>query len=97
MQFMLTGIGLAISSQLRGYAEYRFFTSIARYATGVGAVQMTMRLDGHVYLCTAAIDLGRSGPLTIQARAAHPNAAVDRVAERAARILSRRASQSISS
>jgi ribosome-associated translation inhibitor RaiA len=92
MQFMLTGIGLAISSQLRGYAEYRFFTSIARYATGVGAVQMTMRLNGDVYLCIAAIDLARSGSLTREARAPHPNAAIDRVAERAARILGRRES-----
>jgi len=94
MQFMLTGIGLAISHQLRAYAEYRFFTSIARYVTGVGAVDVALRLDGGVYRCTAAIELPSFGPITIQAHAPHPNAAIDRVAERAARLLNRREPQS---
>jgi ribosome-associated translation inhibitor RaiA len=90
MQFMLTGSGLTISNQLRAYAEYRFFTSIAPYASGLAVVQMTLPQDGDVYFCTAAIDLAGPGALTIQTRAPHPNAAIDRVAERAARLLSRR-------
>jgi ribosome-associated translation inhibitor RaiA len=81
MQFMLTGAGLAISNQLRAYAKYRFFTSIARYATGVGAVHVALRLEGGVYRCTAAIELASFGPLTIQAQAPHPNAAIERVAD----------------
>jgi len=97
MQFRLTGNGLAISNQLRAYAEYRFFTSTARYASGVVVVQMTMRQDGDVYFCAAVIDLAPSGALTIQARAPHPNAAIDRVAERAARLLSRRDLRPVSS
>jgi len=97
MQFVLTATGLTISSQLRAYAEYRFFTSIARYATGVRAVHVTLRLDGGVYRCTATIELASFGPLTIQARAPHPNAAIDLLAERAARLLSRREPQSASS
>jgi ribosome-associated translation inhibitor RaiA len=90
MQFVLTGSGLVISHQLRAYAEYRFFTSIARYAAGVDAVHVALRLDGGVYRCTAAIELASFGPLTIHARAPHPNAAIDRLADRAARLLSRR-------
>jgi hypothetical protein len=50
MQFMLTGDGLAVSDQLRAYAEYRFFTRIARYASAVRVVQMTVRCDGDAYL-----------------------------------------------
>jgi ribosome-associated translation inhibitor RaiA len=90
MQFRLTGNGLAISNQLRAYAEYRFFASTARYASGVAVVQMTLRQDGDECFCTAVIDLAPSGVLTVQARAPHPNAAIDRVAERAARLLSQR-------
>jgi ribosome-associated translation inhibitor RaiA len=97
MQFRLTGNGLAISNQLRAYAEYRFFTSTARYASGFAVVQMTLRQEGDVYFCTAVIDLAPSGVLTIQARAPHPNAAIDRVAERAARLLSRRDLRPVSS
>lgn len=97
MQFRLTGNGLAISNQLRAYAEYRFFTSTARYASGVAVVQMTLRQDGDVYFCIAVIDLAPSGALSIQASAPHPNAAIDRVAERAARLLSRRDLRPVSS
>jgi len=88
MQFMLTGDGLAISNQLRAYAEYRFFTTIARYASAIGIVQMTVRCDDDVYFCTAAFDQARAEGFTVQARACHPNAAIDRVADRAARVLS---------
>jgi ribosome-associated translation inhibitor RaiA len=97
MHFGLTGNGLAISSQLRAYAEYRFFTSTARYTSSVAVVQMTLRQDGDVYSCTAVVDLAPSGTLTIQARAPHPNAAIDSVAERAARLLSRRDFRPVSS
>jgi hypothetical protein len=90
MQFMLTANGLAISSQLRAYAEYRFFTTIARYASAIGIVRMTVRCDGDVYFCTAAVDEARAEGFTVQARAPHPNAAIDKVADCAARLLSRR-------
>jgi ribosome-associated translation inhibitor RaiA len=97
MEFMLTGNGLAISNQLRAYAEYRFFTRIARYAKAIGVVQMTVRCDADVYFCTAAVDPGRVEGFTVRARAPHPNSAIDRVADRAARLLSRRDRQPISS
>lgn len=96
MQFMLTGSGLAISHELRAYAEYRFFTRIARYASAIGVVQMTVRFDADVYFCTAAVDPARAGGFTVQARAHHPNAAIDKVADRAARLLSRRDRQPVS-
>jgi ribosome-associated translation inhibitor RaiA len=97
MQFMLTGDGLAISNELRAYAEYRFFTRIARYARAIGLVQMMVRCDGDVYFCTAAVDPACAEGFTVQARARHPNAAIDRVADRAAQRLSRRDRQSVSS
>jgi ribosome-associated translation inhibitor RaiA len=97
MQFMLTGDGLAVSNQLRAYAEYRFFTRIARYASAIRVVQMTVRCDGDAYFCTAAVDPARAEGFTVQARALHPNAAIDKVADRAARLLSRRDRQPVSS
>jgi ribosome-associated translation inhibitor RaiA len=90
MQFLLTADGLAISNQLRAYAEYRFFTKVARHASTISVVQITVRCDGDVYFCTAAVDETRAEGFTVQARAAHPNAAIDKVADRAARLLSRR-------
>jgi ribosome-associated translation inhibitor RaiA len=94
---MLTGNRLAISNELRAYAEYRFFTRIARYASAIGVVEMTVRYDGDLYFCTAAVDPARAEGFTVQARARHPNAAIDRVADRAAQRLSRRDRQPVSS
>jgi ribosome-associated translation inhibitor RaiA len=97
MQFIFTGNGLAIPNQLRAYAEYRFFTRIARYASTIGVVQMTVRCDGDVYFCSAAVDQAQADGFTVQAQAPHPNAAIDKVADRAARLLSRRDPQPVSS
>src|SRR3954471_18594487 len=77
----------------RAYGEYRFFTSVARHAAMIRAVDVTLtRVTGANprFQCAVVVDLGVSGRIKTQARAPRPTAAIDRAAERAAWLLERR-------
>jgi ribosome-associated translation inhibitor RaiA len=100
MRIMLSGANDIVTDRMRTYTEYKMFTSIARYGALVRAVYVTLQRRGRKregFLCGVVIDLGRSGQIKIQARGGHPIAAIDRVCERAGRLLGRRDPQSISS
>src|SRR3954468_22963012 len=82
-----------LTDDTRAYGEYRFFTSVARHAAMVRAVDVTLtRVTGANprFQCAVVVDLGVCGRIKTQARAPHPTAAIDRAAERAAWLLDRR-------
>lgn len=100
MRIMLSGANDLVTDRMRAYTEYRMFTSIARYGTAIRAVYVTLqprapKREG--FLCGVVIDLSPSGQVKLQAHAAHPTAAIDKVCERAGRLLGLREAQSISS
>lgn len=100
MRIMLTGKDVAVTEQLRAYAEYRMFTSIARYEPLVRAVNVTLRRHtDHQdrFLCLVSLDLSPSGQITTRASAPHPNVAIDRVADRVASLLGQRVPRHVSS
>jgi ribosome-associated translation inhibitor RaiA len=100
MRIMLSGAHDLVTDRMRAYTEYRMFTSIARYGALVQAIYVTLQpraRNREGFLCGVVIDLGPSGQVKVQARGAHPTAAIDRVCERAGRLLGRREAQSISS
>jgi ribosomal subunit interface protein len=100
MRIPVTGKGVIITDQLQTYVEYRLFTSIARYQALIGGISVTL---GHnqrnrgPFLCVVAVDLTSGGQMKIRASGAHPNAAIDRAADRTSLRLSRHNPQHVSS
>jgi len=99
MRIKISGIDVPVTHDSRGYAEYRFFISIAPYEPRIRAVDVVIRRDSasaRSFLCTVCVDLGSSGRIKTQARAAGPSAAIDRAADRTAWLVRRRAAQDFS-
>jgi ribosome-associated translation inhibitor RaiA len=100
MRIVLSGANDIVTDRMRTYTEYKMFTSIARYGALVRAVYVALQRrarNREGFLCSVVIDLARSGQIKVQARGAHPIAAIDRVCERAGRPPGRRDPQSTSS
>jgi ribosome-associated translation inhibitor RaiA len=100
MRIPLTGKDVIITDQLQTYVEYRLFTSVAPYQALIRGVNVTLghnRGNGGRFLCVVAVDLGPGEQIKIRASGAHPNAAIDRAADRTSLWLSRRTSQHVSS
>jgi ribosomal subunit interface protein len=97
MRIPLTGNDVVITNQLQTYVEYRLFTGVARYQALIRGVNVTLRhsLTGR-FLCVVDVDLGPGEQIKIRAFGDHPNAAIDRAADRTSLRLSRRASQHVS-
>jgi ribosomal subunit interface protein len=99
MRIPLTGKDVIITDQLQTYVEYRLFTSVARYQALIRGVNVTLGhnlANGGRFLCVVAVDLGPGEQIKIRAFGDHPNAAIDRAADRTSLRLSRRASQHVS-
>jgi ribosome-associated translation inhibitor RaiA len=99
MRIKVSGVDGLIPNVNRRYAEYRFFTSVAPHAMKVRAVDVVIRCDSasrRSFICAAVVDLGSSGRIKTQARAAHPSAAIDRAADRTARLVRRRLGEGFS-
>ena len=93
---MLSGGDDIVTDRIRAYTEYRMFTSIARYGTRVRGVYVTLQRRTHHrkgFLVSVVIDLGRTDQIKTQALGPHPTAAIDRVCERAERLLGARDTQ----
>jgi len=100
MRVHLTGEDVVITDQLQTYVEYRFFISVARYQALIRAVNVTLCHnpgDARRFLCVVTLDLEPGEQIKIRASGAHPNAAIDRAADRTSLRLSRRTHQCISS
>ena len=100
MRIMLTGKNLDITHQLQAYTEYRFFAAVARYEPLIRSISVMIGQNAgsrDPFVCLVVVDLGRAGQIKTQARGRHPNAAIDRVADRVASLLSRRVSRHVSS
>ncbi|MGH9418952.1 MAG: HPF/RaiA family ribosome-associated protein [Thermoanaerobaculia bacterium] len=97
---MVTGSDGIATDRIRAYTEYRMFTSVARYGAIIRTIRVDVGRDGRDrdgVACTVLIDLVPSGQVKTQARASHSIAAIDRVCDRAGRLLGRRETQSVSS
>jgi ribosome-associated translation inhibitor RaiA len=93
MRIKVSGINTPMTHEMRAYAEYRFFTSIAPHEGLVRAVHVVVTRDSasnRQFLCTVTVALGLSGHVKTQARAVHPSAAIDRAADRTAWLVGRR-------
>ena len=80
MRVLVSSVGAPVDAQLRTYAEYRIFSTLATHDNVAGA-RVELRAENDSVQCNVRVTLAPRGSVQAQASAAHPAAAVDRVAE----------------
>jgi len=84
MKISVTDIGCTFGRQTRAYAEYRIFSSVARFGTVVheADVSLTSARVGRRARCVVAVTVDAGGRLRVSARGRHVYDAINRAAER---------------
>ena len=84
MRIEVTDIARTFSRQTRAYAEYRIFSSLARFSDVVreAAVSLTPAAGGHAVLCSVVVGFEMGMPIRLTARGRHAYDAINRVAHR---------------
>ena len=80
----MTDIGCTFGRQTRAYAEYRIFSSLARFSDVVheAGVSLTARRRGGAARCIVSVAVDDGGRLRVSARGRHVYDAINRAAER---------------
>ena len=84
MKIEVTDIARTFGRQTRAYAEYRIFSSLARFSDVVrnAAVSLTPASRGHAVVCSVLVGFESGMPVRVTARGRHAYDAVNRVAHR---------------
>ena len=93
MHIAITGPEGLTTDQVRGYAEYRVFASLARFGRAIrtASVHLEPRAGaGSRVTCSIDVDLGGVEPIRCHSTEAHVIGAIDAAADRARRALERR-------
>lgn len=94
MRIEVTARGSEFEDQTRAYAEFRVFSTLARFSEVVEHASITLRrasADRHAVLCVVGVTLACGTRARISARGRHAYDAIDRAAGRVADVLRRRA------
>lgn len=86
MRVVISSRGRPLEPQLRSYAEYRFFSTLAPHDNVAGA-RVQLRADEEAVQCQVQVMLHPGGSLQARASAPHAAAAIDRAAERVAALI----------
>jgi hypothetical protein len=99
MNIEVTDIGRTFGRQTRAYAEYRIFSSLARFTGHVrdAAVSLTPEDMGHGVLCSVVVRFASGSPVRLTARGRHAYDAINRVAHRIGPALHRHTKVAMSS
>jgi hypothetical protein len=99
VRIKVTDIGSAFGSQTRAYAEYRIFSSAARFSEIVDEanISLTSRRPGGAARCVVSLTVRDGGRLRVNARGRHAYDAINRAAGRVADELRRRADMTLRS
>ena len=92
MRISVTDIGYTFGRQTRAYAEYRIFSSVARFGDVVreADVSLTSRQPRGAARCAVTLTVADDGGrLSVSARGRHVYDAINRAAERVAEELRR--------
>jgi ribosome-associated translation inhibitor RaiA len=91
MRLSVTDIGRTFGRQTRAYAEYRIFSSVARFSAVVqeAGVSLTSRGPRGAARCAISLTVNDGGRLRASARGRHVYDAINRAAERIAEELRR--------
>ena len=92
MRVYVSSADAAINPQILTYAEYRIFSSLARYSD-VREAQVVLHTDepGGAIQCSVTIE-DAEGSTSTSAKGVQAAAAIDRAAERVGQVMRRRAS-----
>ena len=84
MRISVTDIGSTFGRQTRAYAEYRIFSSVARFGDVVheATVSLTARRAGGAARCVVSVSVDDNGCVRVSARGRHAYDAINRAAER---------------
>jgi len=86
MRIEVTGKNDSVTPEMRAYAEYRLFATLARYARVIRRVSVVLgsadpEAAGHL-TCDVDVSLQASGSARVLAHGPHMHAAIDLAAER---------------
>jgi len=84
MKIHVADIARTFGRQTRAYAEYRIFSSLARFSGVVrkAAVSLTPADEGHTVVCSVVVGFETGMPVRVTARGRHAYDAINRVAHR---------------
>ena len=93
MNIEATDIARTFGRQTRAYAEFRIFSSLARFSKVVrkAAVSLAPAAKGHAVVCSVVLDLEVGRRVRVTARGRHAFDAINRVAHRIGPALGRHA------
>jgi ribosome-associated translation inhibitor RaiA len=100
MKISVTDVGSTFGRQTRAYAEYRIFSSLARFSDVVrnADVSLTSKpTEGSRALCVIVVTVTDGGRLHVRARGRHVYDAINRAAQRIGDALRRRSDIALSS
>ena len=86
MRVLVSSVGAPLDAQLRTYAEYRIFSTLATHDNVAGA-RVELSSENDTVQCHVRVTLAPRGSVQARASAAHPAAAVDRAAEQLAALI----------
>jgi hypothetical protein len=86
MRVVISSHGLPFDTQIRTYAEYRLFSTLAPHDNVLGARVRLRRVDDAVQ-CNVHVTLRPSGSVHARSSAPHAAAAIDRAAGRIAALM----------
>lgn len=84
MRIAVNDIGCTFGRQTRAYAEYRIFSSVARFSDVVheAGISLASRRAGGAARCVVSLTVNDGGRLRVSARGRHVYDAINRAAER---------------
>jgi ribosome-associated translation inhibitor RaiA len=94
MRIVVIDLGAGFGGQTRAYAEYRVFTSLARFGDHVDEARVSLTpppIEGQPPVCRVAVATAGGRVLRVSARGRHVYEAIDRAAQRTAEALRRHA------
>ena len=93
MRIEVTGTNDSVSPQIRAYAEYRLFTTLARHARVIGRVGVILgsseQQASGALMCEVEVRLQASGFASVLAHGPHMHAAIDLAAQRIGYVIDR--------
>jgi ribosome-associated translation inhibitor RaiA len=99
MRLTVVDIGRTFSTQTRAYAEYRIFSSVARFSDVVhdANISLTLTRAHGAARCVVSLTVDDGGRLRISARGRHVYDAIDRAGDRIGEELRRHTAVTVSS
>ena len=101
MRISVTDVGSTFGRQTRAYAEYRIFSTLARFSEVVRDADVSLSstgpTEGPKALCVVVVTVDDGGRLQVRARGRHVYDAINRAAERIGDALRRHSDITLSS